>query len=103
MSPGYPAGPYAPMPGQPIFVARPNSGAATASLVLGIIGALGGWCMLGIPCLFAILLGHIGLRDTKDGTKSGHGQAIAGLILGYLCIFPWAIFGVISIGTGFSG
>jgi hypothetical protein len=27
----------------------PTSGAAVASLVLGIVGVLGGWCMLGLP------------------------------------------------------
>ena len=91
--------PYTPQPGYPyalpqVVVAQnpPTSGVSTASMVIGIIGALGGWCMLGIPCLIAIVLGHVGMSETKDGSRGGRGMAVTGLILGYLFIVPWAVF-----------
>lgn len=78
---------------QPVVVTNtiPTSGMATGAMVVGIIGALGGWCMLGLPCLVAILLGHQGMKETKDGSRGGRGQAVTGLILGYLFIVPWAL------------
>jgi hypothetical protein len=84
---------YAPSPVPQVIVAQvlPTSGVATASMVLGILGALGGWCMLGIPCAVAILLGHLGLSATRDGARGGRGMAVAGLVLGYVFVVPWAI------------
>ena len=60
---------------------RPASGAATASLVLGIAGFLG-FCLV-IPSVAAVVAGHMALRETRTGEKTGHGMAITGLILGY--------------------
>ncbi|MDW3846310.1 DUF4190 domain-containing protein [Micromonospora sp. BRA006-A] len=65
---------------------------ATASLVLGILGVLGGWCLFGLPCVLAVILGHLALRDTRDGTRSGHGMAVAGLVLGYVFVGPMILF-----------
>ncbi|PSK67364.1 hypothetical protein B0E53_00710 [Micromonospora sp. MH33] len=50
---------------------------ATASLVLGILGVLGGWCLFDLPCALAVVLGHLALRETRDGTRSGHEKEIA--------------------------
>lgn len=73
---------------------RPTSGLATASMVMGLIGVLGGWCFFGLPCAVAVLLGHMALRETKTGERGGHGQAVAGLILGYLCLVPCVLITV---------
>jgi hypothetical protein len=84
--------PYGYLPQPVIFVQPvPTSGAATASLVLGIIGALGGWCMFGLPCALAVLFGHIGLSATRNGRRGGRGLAVAGLVIGYVFVVPWAI------------
>ena len=48
--------------------------------------------MLGIPCLIAVIAGHIGLKDTATGERGGRGAAVAGLILGYVFVVPWALF-----------
>lgn len=101
-------GPYPPPYGYPppvvVVQPPPTSGVAVASMVLGLIGALGGWCMLGIPCAIAILLGHAGLAATKDGRQGGRGLAITGLILGYLFVVPWALlFFMGAFGTVFGG
>ncbi|MEE3922116.1 DUF4190 domain-containing protein [Micromonospora sp. BRA006-A] len=97
-----PAGAYGPVPATPypdprslqLPLARPvlTSGMATASLVLGILGVLGGWCLFGLPCVLAVILGHLALRDTRDGTRSGHGMAVAGLVLGYVFVGPMILF-----------
>ncbi|GAA4560504.1 DUF4190 domain-containing protein [Planotetraspora kaengkrachanensis] len=61
---------------------------ATASLVFGIIGLVGGCCLYALPCMAAVVLGHVGMAETKNGRKSGRGSAIAGLILGYVVVIP---------------
>jgi hypothetical protein len=81
--------------------AVPNSGAATASLVFGIIGIVGGWCLLGVPCLLAVILGHVGLSATKDNRMQGRGMAVAGLVLGYVCLIPAVVITVLIIGSVF--
>jgi len=95
--PAYPAPMY---PGPVIVNPQvPASGMATASMVLGILGVLGGWCLLGIPCIIAVVCGHIALTQTKDGSKSGRGQAVAGLIMGYLVVGPAiALFFLVVVG-----
>lgn len=91
--------PYPP-PGYPqqvvVAAGPPTSAWATASLVFGIIGALGGWCMFAIPCFIAVVCGHAALRETNGGVKSGRGMAQAGLILGYLFVGP--ILAVVFMG-----
>jgi hypothetical protein len=99
VSPGYqPVSPYPPAPGYPppviINTARPTSGVAVASMVLGILGVLGGWCMFGIPCILAVIFGHVSLPVTRDGRVGGRGMAVTGLILGYLFVIPMIIFTV---------
>ncbi|SCF19153.1 protein of unknown function [Micromonospora purpureochromogenes] len=80
--------PAVPYPTPLLVAALPTSGSATAAMVLGIVGVLGGWCVFGLPCLLAVILGHIGLHETRDGRKSGRGMAVAGLVLGYVFVAP---------------
>ena len=74
---------------------------AVASLVFGVMGMLGGFCFMAIPCLAAVLCGHIGLKQTKDGTRTGHAMAVAGLILGYLFVIPAIVFLVLILAGKF--
>lgn len=85
---------------QPMLVVKPPpSGTAIASLIFGIMGILGGWCLAGIPCVIAVLCGHAGLADTRNNAKSGRGMAIAGLIMGYLSVIPAVLF-FVTFGVG---
>ncbi|SCL46783.1 DUF4190 domain-containing protein [Micromonospora peucetia] len=102
-SPGYPPAGYYPPPQVIVAQVPPASGLATASMVLGIIGVLGGWCLFGLPCLAAVVLGHMGLRDTADGRKSGRGMAVAGLVLGYVFVAPMIVFTVMIFMGGVMG
>ncbi len=79
----------------------PSSGAATASLVFGIIGIVGGWCLLGIPCILAVVFGHIGLSATKDNQRQGRGMAVAGLVMGYICVIPAVLVTILIFGSIF--
>ena len=81
-----------------LVVAPPSSGAATASLVLGIVGLVLGWCACGVPSLLAIIFGHVGLRQTRNNAMSGHGMAVAGLVMGYVLIVPTIIVTVLILG-----
>jgi hypothetical protein len=38
--------------------------------------------------VLAVVFGHLGLNETKLGAKTGRGMAIAGLVLGYVCLVP---------------
>lgn len=83
-----------------VFVPAPvraTSGLATASLVLALVGLLGGWCVLGLPSFVAVFLGHLAVKETRTGQRGGHGMAVAGLILGYPFAILWAVFGVSGI------
>jgi hypothetical protein len=72
--------PYGPPVYQQVVVGQSpqTSGWATASLVFGMLGVLGGWCLFAVPCMAAVICGHAGLRDTNGGMKGGRGMAVAG-------------------------
>jgi uncharacterized protein DUF4190 len=77
---GYPQ-PYQP----PIIVniqPQPTSGFAVAAMVLGILGLVSSCCSFGVFSVLAVIFGHLGLNETKNGGKSGQGMAVAGLVMG---------------------
>jgi hypothetical protein len=87
---------------------KPSSGISIASMVLGIVGVSVCLCWsFGVPSILAIIFGHVGAKETRDGGKSGHGFAVAGLVTGYIGVAPavilsfWLIVGgAIGIITG---
>lgn len=76
---------------------RPTSGTAVASMVLGIVGVLGGWCLIGIPCILAVIFGHLGMNECETQNKSGKGMAITGLVLGYLFVGPTVVCFILGV------
>lgn len=56
------------------------NGLAIASLVLGIV-----WVM-GVGSILALVFGYVakGQIEASDGAQSGHGLAIAGIVLGWV-------------------
>jgi uncharacterized protein DUF4190 len=75
-----------------IAAGPPSSGAATASLSFGTIGLVGGWWVLGIPCVIAVILGHVGLKQTRNHAMSRRGQAVAELVMGYVVFVPAIVY-----------
>jgi hypothetical protein len=41
-----------------------------------------------VPCLLAVIFGHVGMARTRSGEMAGHGMAVAGLVLGYVFVLP---------------
>ena len=74
-----------PIQGTPRPTETRTSGAAVASMILGILGFI---ILPIVGAIAAIITGHIGLGTIKKGagTVKGRGMAIAGLIMGYLQI-----------------
>lgn len=70
-----------------------TSGMAIASLICGILGLL-----LWLPCIPAVILGHMGLSAIKKsaGALTGRGMAIAGLVTGYLMILALPIIAIFA-------
>jgi hypothetical protein len=81
-NPNFPTGDF-----QPIQPPR-TSGAAIASLILGILG-----CIPFLTGILAVILGAVGLNATKKPNVGGRGLAIAGLVLGLVSILGWTGFG----------
>lgn len=85
--PGYgapqPAYGQQPMYGMPV-AAPPSNGLATTSLILGICSVFFG-ILTGIP---AVITGHMALGKIKENPMlaNSKGQAMAGLIIGYVAI-----------------
>lgn len=66
-----------------------SSGLAVGSMICGILGLI-----FWLPCLPAVILGHMGLSNIKKsaGALKGRGMAITGLVTGYLMIAAIPIF-----------
>ena len=86
----------------PGYQPTPSSALAIASLILGIIGLLSGWLIFGGALgLVGVILGIVALVKVKNGTASGKGMAIGGIVTGALGMILAAvvlILGMIGIG-----
>lgn len=80
-----------------------SNGMALASMILGIVGFFFGWVTFAIVPILAVVLGHKSLRKIKqsNGSETGEGMAITGLITGYISLVFSLIFllGVIAAIT----
>ena len=75
-----------------------NSGLATASMILGIVGVCAGGIFLGIP---AVICGHMALNkiNQSNGLIGGKGQAVTGLTLGYIEIAVSLIYIIVLLAS----
>lgn len=78
-------------PAPPQYPAQPEStGLAIASMVLGIVGILTAWILIGLPlALVGLVLGIVSIAKKKGG----RGMAIAGIITSALAL----LFGVAMV------
>lgn len=86
---GQPSGPYS-QQGYYGFPAEPKT-LSIASMVCGIASVIMGWLLL--PQIAAIVTGHMALKREPGG----RGMAIAGLVLGYLCLLGYGVFWLLLI------
>lgn len=91
--------PATPLPAKypPIANASPTSGLAIASLIFGILGFT--TCTF-FPGIVAVICGHMAMGSThpQTGNLGGRGMAVAGLILGYICVALLLVFALYFIG-----
>ena len=89
--------------GYPGYQPKPGSGLAIASLVCGILGVLTGiFIFSGLSLgLAGIVLGIVALVKVKNGTASGKGMAIGGIVTGALGMI--VAVGVLILGLVGSG
>ncbi|UYG18003.1 DUF4190 domain-containing protein [Brachybacterium huguangmaarense] len=94
--------PY-PYPSAP--VPPPTSGTAVASLVLGILALT---LCAGITSIPGLICAAVGMRETREGRRSGGGIAVAGLILSILGLLvlvlelAWFAFMILTVWIGVS-
>jgi hypothetical protein len=93
--PGYPGGygPYRPIkpPG--------TNGKAIAALVTSVVGV---FCC-GLPSIVGLVLGIVGMRETKRTGQDGYPIALIGAIIGGLAVAGWVVYLLLSIGIYASG
>lgn len=78
-------------PGYPQPITK-LSGAAIASLILGVLG-----CIPFITGLGAIVCGIVGIKSTSKPGMRGKGLAITGLILGIVNLVGWTGLGAMGV------
>ncbi|CAN5251915.1 hypothetical protein BH24ACT10_BH24ACT10_01640 [soil metagenome] len=91
-APAYGQQPY----GQPAYETGrqgpPRNGLGIAALVLGVLGLLTSWLVVGgLLGIVAIVLGFIGRGRAKRGEATNGGMALAGIITGALAVLVAAL------------
>lgn len=111
----YPGGGYPPPPPPPYanaaygpYTAAPRNGMGTTALVLGIVGLLTSWSVVGglLFGLGAVACGVVGRNRVKEGLANNAVVAGAGIALGALATVLAVVFVFVVIGfyrqVGFS-
>lgn len=80
---------YPPPLGLQVVGAAPTNGLAVASLILGLAGL---FVLPVVAPLLAVIFGHISRGQIRNSGERGGGMAVAGLVLGYLCL-AFAVIG----------
>lgn len=77
--------------------ALPVSGLAITSLVAGILWVF--WA----GSLVALVTGYLARRPIKAGERSGHGIAVAGIVLGWIGVATWVLMNLVFFGLAAAG
>ncbi|MFJ9566579.1 DUF4190 domain-containing protein [Streptomyces fuscichromogenes] len=110
---GHPGQPLPPYPaagpggygGWPGMQRAPDNGLGTASMVTGIISAIG-FCLAPVALVMgvlAIVFGAIGRARVKKGVATNGGQALAGIICGSAGLVLAAVFITLIVVAGSQG
>lgn len=107
-APGYPGAPTYPVSGyyassyygagyDPYWPTKPpgTNGKAIAALVTSVVGLM----CCGLPSIAGLILGVIGMRETKRTGQDGYAIALIGTIIGGLVVAGWVLYLVLSVGV----
>jgi hypothetical protein len=100
VAPGYPGAAgypgYAPYP-----PTKPpgTNGKAIAALVTSLLGLV----CCGLPSIAGLVLGVIGMRETKRTGQDGYAIALTGAVIGGLAVAGWVLYLLLSISIYASG
>ena len=102
----YPSG-YPAYPGQypgaydPYRSAKPRgtNGKAIAALITSLAGLL----CCGLPSIVGLVLGVVGMRETKRTGQDGYAIALIGAIIGGFAVAGWVMYLLLSISIYASG
>jgi hypothetical protein len=100
--PGYPGAPgYYPGAYDPYRPMKPpgTNGKAIAALVTSLVGL---FCC-GLPSIAGLILGIVGMRETKRTGQDGYAIALIGTIIGGLAVAGWVVYLLLSIGIYATG
>jgi hypothetical protein len=95
----YPQNPYAQNPygyqGGP--VPGSTSALAIVSMILGIVGLIGGFLFVALMPIAAVILGFLGRRRIRQFNQQGSGMALAGIITGFVGIAFFAAYVIVIV------
>jgi hypothetical protein len=100
--PGYPSAPgYYPGAYDPYRPMKPpgTNGKAIAALVTSLVGL---FCC-GLPSIAGLILGIVGMRETKRTGQDGYPIALIGTIIGGLAVAGWVVYLLLWIGIYATG
>jgi hypothetical protein len=102
---GLPPPVYPGAPGYPGYAAYPpvkppgTNGKAIAALVTSLLGLV----CCGLPSIAGLVLGVIGMRETKRTGQDGYAIALTGAVIGGLAVAGWVVYLLLSISIYASG
>jgi Domain of unknown function (DUF4190) len=102
--PAYPAYPAAPgyYPGYDPY--RPTKPPGTnGKAIAALITSLAGLFCCGLPSIVGLILGVMGMRETRRTGQDGYAIALIGAIIGGLAVAGWVIYLLLSISIYASG
>jgi hypothetical protein len=95
-APGYYAGGY-----DPYRPAKPPG--TNVKAIAALVTSLSGLFCCGLPSIAGLILGVIGMRETKRTGQDGYAIALIGAIIGGLAVAGWVLYLLLSIGIYASG
>ena len=97
--PGYPG--YQPWAYDPYRPTKPPG--TNSKAIAALVTSLAGLLCCGLPSIVGLVLGVVGMRETKRTGQDGYPIALIGVIIGGLAVAGWVIYLLVSIGIYASG
>jgi uncharacterized membrane protein len=80
---------------QPIVRPERFSGKSVAALVLSAAGTIPCFWLWQLPGLIGAVMGFVGLREVRDGSRRGRGLAIAAIVIGLALVVLAVVLAIV--------